>query len=45
MRDEIPHFIDALEAQDFSPLTISSYTSAANRFIDFLEDGKVRKDE
>lgn len=45
LRDEIPHYVEALEIQDFSPLTINSYISAANRFIDYLEEGKLRKEE
>lgn len=34
----------ALEKEGYRPLTINSYTSAAHRFIDFLETGKVEKE-
>lgn len=32
----------ALKEQNFSPLTISSYVSAANRYLDYLS-GTIKK--
>lgn len=34
----------ALEQEGYRPLTISSYMSAAHRFIDFIDTGKVEKE-
>lgn len=34
----------ALEKEGYRPLTINSYVSAAHRFVDFVDTGKVEKE-
>lgn len=44
LRNAIETYQGELENMGYTPLTISSYTSAANRFVDFLEVGEVIPD-
>jgi hypothetical protein len=37
-------FQDELENKGYTPLTVNSYSSAVNRFVDFLEEGEVIPD-
>lgn len=37
-------FQTELENKGYTPLTVNSYSSAVNRFIDFLEEGEVIPD-
>lgn len=41
LRNYIKEYERELENMGYTPLTISSYTSAANRFIDYIENGEI----
>ena len=44
LEDALGVFEEQLSAKNYSYLTINSYSSAVNRFIDFLREGEVIPD-
>lgn len=42
LRMKLEEFEESLQEEDFSPLTINSYSSATRRFLDYLEEGRIR---
>lgn len=43
LRERMTSYEQSLRLHNFSPLTINSYVSAANRFLDFVEEGTIKK--